>query len=139
MGTRADFYIGKGKNAKWLGSIAYDGFPDDIPCEILESKSRKEYSQKVLEFIQSLDHGTLPVDGWPWPWEDSRTTDYTYAFNKGKVYASAYGHPWFDATKEQPKFEDMSNDPENKEVFPNMKNVQSVTCGKRSGLMFMGF
>lgn len=30
MGTRADFYVGTGANAEWLGSIAYDGHPDTI-------------------------------------------------------------------------------------------------------------
>ena len=30
MGTRADFYIGKGTDAEWLGSIAWNGYPDGI-------------------------------------------------------------------------------------------------------------
>jgi hypothetical protein len=25
MGTRADFYVGRGPEAEWLGSVAYDG------------------------------------------------------------------------------------------------------------------
>jgi hypothetical protein len=27
MGTRADFYVGRGETAEWLGSIAWDGNP----------------------------------------------------------------------------------------------------------------
>ena len=27
MGTRADFYVGRGDAAEWIGSIAYDGYP----------------------------------------------------------------------------------------------------------------
>jgi hypothetical protein len=27
MGTRADFYVGRGKDAEWLGSVAFDGYP----------------------------------------------------------------------------------------------------------------
>lgn len=30
MGTRADFYVGKGPNAEWLGSTAMDGYPEGI-------------------------------------------------------------------------------------------------------------
>jgi len=26
MGTRADFYVGMGKDAEWLGSVAWDGY-----------------------------------------------------------------------------------------------------------------
>lgn len=31
MGTRADFYVGRGTEAEWIGSIALDGYPDGIP------------------------------------------------------------------------------------------------------------
>ncbi len=27
MGTRADFYTGRGQTAQWLGSIAWGGYP----------------------------------------------------------------------------------------------------------------
>ena len=37
MGTRADFYIGRGATAEWIGSIAWDGYPDGIPAPILEA------------------------------------------------------------------------------------------------------
>lgn len=30
MGTRADFYVGRGEQAEWLGSIAWDGNPGAI-------------------------------------------------------------------------------------------------------------
>ncbi len=29
MGTRADFYVGLGEQAEWLGSVAWDGNPDN--------------------------------------------------------------------------------------------------------------
>lgn len=28
MGTRADFYVGRGPDAEWIGSTAWDGYPD---------------------------------------------------------------------------------------------------------------
>jgi hypothetical protein len=30
MGTRADFYIGCGRDSEWIGSIAWDGYPDGL-------------------------------------------------------------------------------------------------------------
>jgi hypothetical protein len=30
MGTRADFYIGRGTEAEWLGSVAWDGYPGGV-------------------------------------------------------------------------------------------------------------
>ena len=29
MGSRADFYIGEGTEAEWLGSVAWDGYEWD--------------------------------------------------------------------------------------------------------------
>jgi hypothetical protein len=30
MGTRADFYVGRGPDAEWLGSVAMDGYPSGV-------------------------------------------------------------------------------------------------------------
>jgi len=29
MGTRADFYVGRGETAEWVGSVAWDGYPNE--------------------------------------------------------------------------------------------------------------
>jgi hypothetical protein len=37
MGTRADFYIaieGETPHLEWLGSIAFDGYPEGIPPSV---------------------------------------------------------------------------------------------------------
>ena len=39
MGTRADFYIGKSVDMRWIGSIAGDGAPYGINKAVLESKT----------------------------------------------------------------------------------------------------
>ena len=62
------------------------------------------------------DDKSLPEDGWPWPWDTSSTTDYAYAFDDGKVYASCFGGSWFVATEECP-----DEDRGDGAVFPNMK------------------
>lgn len=135
MGTRADFYVGKGKDAKWVGSIGWDGYPLGIPEKILKAKSLDAFKRNVATFVKNRPDGTLPKDGWPWPWEDSIGTDYAYAYDQGVVLACHFGSAWFNPLLEPP----LSNpkvDPT--VVFPNMKDKQKVTFGKRSGLMVFG-
>jgi hypothetical protein len=127
MGTRADFYVGRGEKAEWLGSIAWDGYT--VEGGLLDSKTETEFRTKLEEFSKTRRDWTSPQDGWPWPWEDSRTTDYAYAFDGGKVWASRFGREWHDPLKEMPE-----NLPESA-VFPDMKKVQKVTFGPRSGVI----
>lgn len=142
MGTRADFYIGRGLEAIWLGSIAFDGYPDGINPKILKAKTEKTFRSAVRAFFESdekQDEVTLPEDGWPWPWEDSRTTDYAYAFDGGQVWASNYGRAWFKANEEEPDTDEKAGyDDEGKaDMFPNMKSRQNITLGRRSGLLIV--
>ena len=132
MGTRADFYVGRGKDAEWLGSFAWDGYPDGVDKDILEATDEKDYRTKVVGMFTERDDGTLPEHGWPWPWNDSNTTDYAYAFDDGKVWACPFGHGWFDPLKEQP--DDVSGDV----VFPDMTEKKNLTLGRRSGLLVIG-
>ena len=90
MGTRADFYIGIGPDAQWLGSIAWDGQPSSFR-HILASKNEAMYESRVKRMFAGRDDSTLPHQGWPWPWNDSRTTDYAYAFHDGIVWTHGYG------------------------------------------------
>ena len=131
MGTRADFYVGRGKDAEWLGSIAFDGYPSGIDGEVLLATTKAEYLVAVNKFFENeRDDVTLPADGWPWPWNDSRTTDYSYAFDNGKVYANCFGYEWFLVTEDQP-----DNEYGNKKCeFPDMSDKKNVTYGKHSGL-----
>jgi hypothetical protein len=138
MGTRADFYVGRGKNAEWLGSTAWDGYPSGFAdTGILEAATEAEYREKVITEIAGREDGTKPENGWPWPWETSHTTDYAYAFDDGKVYASCFGRPWFDA-RHEPEDDDEDQPRGDAPEFPNMKDRQKVTLGKRSGVMVFG-
>jgi hypothetical protein len=115
MGTRADFYVGTGETAEWLGSIGWDGYPDGNPADLIRANSEAEYRELVAKCIAE-NRGRLPKDGWPWPWRDSRLTDYSYAWVSedssypgvpaGKVVASAFGRPFFDPLNPEPVDED---------------------------------
>ena len=141
MGTRADFYVGSGKSAEWLGSIAFDGYRihdmtkeasfkslDSAECwEIKSATSETAFRNAVERLLQMNDDATLPADGWPWPWEDSCTTDYAYCFADGACKPFSWGRPIIegaDEDHEEPKAE-----------WPNMKEHQNVTYGPRSGVM----
>src|SRR5690349_19637733 len=149
MGTRADFYVGRGKNAEWLGSVGFDGYPEnDAYRPICIQITEKGYRQKVAEELAGRDDATLPDQGWPWPWEDSGTTDVSYAFDGGKVYVTWFGHGWdsfaeYEARRKAEEEAEKKGKPlkerrERKKVeFPNMKDRQNVTYGHRSGALFL--
>ena len=131
MGTRADFYIGRGKDAEWLGSIGWDGYPEGINHQIFQSITVGDYREQVASFLSKRDDATFSEQGWPWPWDDSCTTDYAYAFDNGKVLACPFGHGWFVPTDDEP--DELIGGAE----FPNMKDKRIVAepGSKRSGLM----
>ncbi len=130
MGTRADFYVGRGEKSEWLGSIAWDGYPEGIDDAVLKAKTKQTFRGAVRKFFKGRDDVTLPTQGWPWPWETSATTDYAYSFDGSRVSASCFGGPWFKPTAEQPDKDDGPS-----AIFPNMKAHQRVTTGKRSGII----
>jgi hypothetical protein len=130
MGTRADFYVGTGADAEWLGSLAFDGYRidemeekhakggDNLACwQIKTAKSENEFREAVATLLAINDDATLPEQGWPWPWNDSATTDYTYAFADGscKTFSWGRGASW-----------------------PDMSQRKNVTFGPRSGVIVIG-
>lgn len=132
MGTRADFYIGRGEAAEWLGSIAWDGYPEGVPEDVLKASSESNFRQAVSSFLQSRDDATLPEDGWPWPWDDSRTTDFTYAHD-GQVWVACFGRGWFESGHELEDADPRWTQPE--VPFPDMKKRKNVAFGARSGII----
>lgn len=140
MGTRADYYVGRGEKAQWLGSTAWDGYPEGIDQEVLQATTKNDFIDALMKFFETRNDVSGPDHGWPWPWEDSNTTDYTYAFDDGKVWASCFGSNWFDPLVEQPRTEegDRLDLPGSVEaVFPNMKEFQNIAWDNRSGVMLI--
>ena len=132
MGTRADFYVGRGEKAEWLGSIAWDGHPEGLDApQLLGATGEPHYRNEVAKLLAARDDGTVPADGWPWPWKDSQTTDYALAFDERRVWASSFGHGWWLASETEPDNEDESKTA----IFPDMTAQRKVTFGKRSGVI----
>jgi hypothetical protein len=130
VGTRADFYSGRGENAEWLGSIGWDGYPDGIDDEIKNAKSDAEFREAVEAFLMRED-AIRPREGWPWPWDDSNTTDYSYAFD-GEVWGTCFGHGWWPVNKESEESRDAG-----KVAFPDMKARKNVQFGAKSGAIII--
>ena len=125
MGTRADFYVGTGKDAEWLGSVAYDGYEwdEDRDSDIAAATTEQEFKDAVTAVLTGRRDATTPDLGWPWPWEDSRTTDYAYFFDGNKTRIFCFGKPRDDGC-------DM-------EAWPDMSSRQNVTFGARSGVFIV--
>lgn len=100
--TKADFYIGNGITANWIGSIRQDGYPSGIPIQLLICVNPTLFEEEVVDFISKAE-GVIKTDGgsWPWLWPDSRMTDYSYMFllDHNKVFASHFGGNLFDPIK----------------------------------------
>lgn len=134
MGTRADYYIGRGKDAEWLGSSAWDGYPSGVQ-PVVWANTMEAFTRAVARRVAKHD-GSTPEDGWPWPWDNSRTTDYAYAWDDGRVWVSCFGMEWVPA-REWDSMEQEAMDALAQDVaeFPDMSDRKSVTFGPRSGLI----
>lgn len=145
MGTRVDFYVGRGEHAEWLGSYPFDGYPHGVFGDAAEmfaapSPTEIEWRQWVARFLEAEpDKATTPDMGWPWPWEDSRTTDYAYAWEDGTIYGSSFGHSWFRIDPEHENWGKPDDETPKDAVFPDMSARQAVTYGPRSGVIVVGF
>lgn len=125
MGTRADFYTRSLKGVlTYRGSIAWDG-GDELPTYVREAGTAGAFCHGLYSwFKHHRTDATIPSQGWPWPWEDSRMTDYSYVYDSrtGKVIKYSWGIPVKGGRSPR---------------WPDMTDRQCVTTGIRSGLLFV--
>ena len=145
MGTRADFYIGKGLDSVWLGSIGMDGDPGNVADELSFSAKtpiadEDDWVESVAVVFRGHTEHTLPERGWPWPWDDSNTTDYAYTLDQGRVWASNFGCEW--RPLENYLFDDYSETlnalPSKIEIFPDMSKIQNIRYDSGNAPMIFG-
>lgn len=133
MGTRADFYVGRGPDAEWIGSVTWDGNPGGIAHDSTPAGYKvfpdveieePDYRLAVGEFLEQRDDATLPTEPWPWPWADSGTTDYAYAWDGGMVYGTSSGHGWWPVRLSEECCGEPSDEdaPPSKVAFPDMSD-----------------
>lgn len=85
---KADFYIGKDKDALWLGSLSKVSSPDRLAEEVLSATTRESYKGRVKKMLMKSKYSFLPGGGWPWVWETSELSDFAYFFFDEKVYVT---------------------------------------------------
>lgn len=96
MGTRADYYVGTDPaHMDYLGSTPMDGDPATTAQRGLDVRY-----DSVEDFVRDLHdlldaYGQRRSAGWPWPWDNSRTTDYAYCWDVDThdVMVSCFGSP----------------------------------------------
>jgi hypothetical protein len=105
MGSKADFYMGRGIESEWLGSIQWDGMPASIPSGIINANLEETYREEVDSFLVIRGDGVHADAGWPWKWDTSHGTKYAYAFDTKTccVMASCFGSSWWLASKTEPE------------------------------------
>jgi hypothetical protein len=130
MANKADFYIGRGPMAEWVGSIQWDGYRDGLPRTVLEAETEEEYRAAVASFLKGRADSVTPEKGWPWPWEDSRGTNYAYAFDEGEVWGSCHGSSWWKARKKEPEHTSLKRGIAR---FPDMSLVKKMTSSPDGG------
>ena len=122
MGTRADFYVGTGVNAEWLGSVRQDGYEwqKSSDCRLMQATTEDQFRDAVEEIANEREDWTSPDQGWPWPWNDSFMTDLAYALVDGKTHVFYWGML-------PPKNED--DEPAKTVDWPKMQDRQDPTLG----------
>lgn len=145
MGTRADFYIETDGQLEWQGAIAWDGYcvsesegdTDSVEKNVLLATDPESFKTALKAFAETRDDWTAPEEGWPWPWEDSRTTDFAYVHKNGKLDVYIFGRPHRIDGEFLVQDEDSDEEVPKWNGFPNMKDRQNVQYGKKSGVIIV--
>lgn len=142
MGTRADYYVCTGdgpEGLEWIGSTAYDGHPEWFGRFAPGARARTEsgFRRAVAKRCRAED-GTTPDMGWPWPWDDSTTTDYAYIFNGHRVFFSNFGRRLLTLDEVINGADD--GDEKLKDFFPDMSAKRAIAApgSNRSGILVVG-
>lgn len=142
MGTRADYYVyDENNNLVWVGSTAYDGYPDGVPEDLLKVETYEDYLREIEEILTEYHHATRPEQGWPWPWEDSTTTDYAYVWDpESNQTLISSGKPWYTFKQWEKRTEkewDAYWELPDMTCFPDMTEKQNVRLDAGSGLLVL--
>jgi hypothetical protein len=91
--TTADFYLGRGASAIWIGSVGAYGKPETLPRGVVSAGSQEAFRGAVKRMVHSVSQGVSPEIGWPWR-RNSLQTDYVYAWDEERIFVSVAGEPW---------------------------------------------
>lgn len=96
-----DFYLGRGRYARWLGSAHLHHCRCGHLARLVRAEAPEEYTGLVRGFLAELERDRAGIahrgDEWPWPWPTSHGTDKTFAFDNGVVWVAERGNTWAPA------------------------------------------
>jgi hypothetical protein len=91
MSTKTDFYLGRGHDAEWLGSLQWECEPENLlrvpPGRLaLTATDEPTYRAAVADLFivwETEELGTAYPrrTGWPWPWATSHVSSWIVAFD----------------------------------------------------------
>jgi hypothetical protein len=96
MHSSADFYLGLGVEAEWIGSIGQDARPCDMQPYLLFGPAPEGHEYGREQFVQAAKdaiadaiaegHGWDPDKGDTWPWDHhtSRGTGHAYCYHENR-------------------------------------------------------
>jgi len=101
---KADFYIGLGDNARWLGTVLTHGAPSQLDQEVdlFNNGATQETDYTQETFIERAKNavdsnepdGAWADDGDTWPHDHNTSvgTDFAYAWNNGCIHVFEEGY-----------------------------------------------
>lgn len=97
--TTHDFYLGRGPDADWLGSVRFGSGVCPGLDGIAQARTADEFLGLVDSFLCAAETdgtGEVAHSGpeWPWPWPTSHGTDRVHAFEAGAVWTALRGERW---------------------------------------------
>jgi hypothetical protein len=98
MGTKAAFFIGKGKKATFLFGVLSDGYPmendkNGVPQRLLTEKIERGFKDLLFGYSQTVPLNEQVNDGVNW--QNAGDFNYIYAFFDGNVWITR-GKQWFN-------------------------------------------
>ena len=140
MGTRVDFYVGKGLSAKWIGSIGNDGFrpskggAQGVGLALINAKTETKFRSAIRKLMDKFSDHVPAEKGWPWPWDDSSITDCSYWFFDNQVWDvhckfEPCGPVWVPCSDPEPNGD--TGERYESVVYPNMSAIRNVRGGWR--------
>lgn len=117
MSSYTDFYLGRGENAEWIGSLQGECYPDNFlavaPLRLaLTATNTDAFRAAVTDTLdiwedERLGRAYRRERGWPWVWHSSHNSSWILAFAPAAeaVFATVGGgvrwhridprDPWF--------------------------------------------
>lgn len=92
MSEKTDFYLGRGHDAQWLGSLQWDCEPDNllrVPAgrRALTATDETTYRAAVADLFCTWETEGIGEayprhrSGWPWPWPTSHVNSWIITFD----------------------------------------------------------